>query len=159
MKPWTLLLCAALCCTHALATPDLEAREAALADQLRCVVCQNQTVAESQAPIAQDMRKEIAAQLAQGRSDSEVIAFFEQRYGSFVRYAPPWKPSTWVLWCAPFVVLLGGLLLLWRTLRRRSHATSAPPLSAQERQRAQAWLHPGQHADHSHHATPPKDQP
>ena len=142
MKPWSLALCAALVCPGVFAAQDLEleVREAALAARLRCVVCQNQTVAESQAPIAKDMRKEIAVQLAQGRSDAEVVAFFEQRYGSFVRYAPPWKPSTWVLWCAPFVVLLGGLLLLWRTLRRRHQSVARPGLSPQERARAQAWL-------------------
>jgi len=91
MKPWSLALCAALLSPSVFAAQDLEleAREAALAARLRCVVCQNQTVAESQAPIAKDMRKEIAVQLAQGRSDAEVVAFFEQRYGSFVRYAPP----------------------------------------------------------------------
>lgn len=118
----------------------LQAREAALAAQLRCVVCQNQTVAESQAPIALDMRKEIVHQLEQGRSDAEVVAFFEQRYGTFVRYTPPWRPSTWLLWCLPFVVVLAGLALLWRTLCRRTAAAPATGLTAQERARAQAWL-------------------
>lgn len=120
-------------------TQMLEAREAALAGQLRCVVCQNQTVAESQAPIAQDMRKEIAHQLEQGRSDAEVVAFFEQRYGTFVRYTPPWRPSTWLLWCLPFVALAGGLALLWRTLRQRGQSMQRG-LTPQEREKAQAWL-------------------
>lgn len=139
MKPWILVLCALMACSRASAAEDLEAREAALAAQLRCVVCQNQTVAESQAPIAKDMRRVIGEQLAQGHSDAQVVAFFEQRYGTFVRYTPPWKPSTWLLWCAPFMALAAGLLLLWRSLRQRSHAPRAG-LTAQERARAQAWL-------------------
>ena len=115
-----------------------EAREAALAEQLRCVVCQNQTVAESQAPMAADMRREIRTQLAEGRSDDEVIAFFEQRYGAFVRYDPPWRPSTWLLWCGPFLVALGGLVLLRRSLRTRRG--DSQPLTAEQRRRAQEWL-------------------
>lgn len=143
MKAWTLVMSAALCCSGAWAqSDDLVAREAALAEQLRCVVCQNQTVAESQAPIAKDMRKQIAQQLAQGQSDAQVVAFFEQRYGSFVRYAPPWKSSTWLLWCLPFVAVLGGFALMWRTLHRRIQASS-PGLTQQERQRAATWLAQG----------------
>lgn len=129
-------------------TPMLEAREAALAGQLRCVVCQNQTVAESQAPIAQDMRKEITHQLELGRSDAEVIAFFEQRYGTFVRYTPPWKPSTWLLWCLPFFVLVGGLALLLRTLRQRGKSVQRG-LTPQEREKAQAWLSQKSQSAHS----------
>ena len=117
---------------------ELQDREMALAAQLRCVVCQNQTVAESRAPMAEDMRLEIRSQLEQGRSNDQVIAFFEQRYGAFVRYNPPWKPSTWLLWSGPFLVALGGLALLRRTLRRTrmSHA----PLTPQQRDRARQWL-------------------
>lgn len=121
------------------AADSLAQREAALAAQLRCVVCQNQTVAESQAPIARDMRQEIQAQLAQGRSDAEVVAFFEQRYGSFVRYMPPWRPSTWLLWCGPFLAVLAGLVLLRRTLKQR--AAGPAPLTPAERARARQWLH------------------
>ncbi len=117
---------------------DLQDREMELAAQLRCVVCQNQTVAESRAPMAEDMRLEIRSQLEQGRSNDQVIAFFEQRYGAFVRYNPPWKPSTWLLWSGPFLVALGGLALLRRTLRRTrmSHASLTP----QQRDRARQWL-------------------
>lgn len=139
MKSWALLLCAVLAFGVQAADSTLEARETALAHQLRCVVCQNQTVAESQAPIAKDMRAEIAKQLAQGHSDEEVIAFFEQRYGSFVRYTPPWKPSTWLLWCLPFVVLFAGFVVLYRSLRKRADSGRAS-LSEEERQRAKAWL-------------------
>lgn len=117
---------------------DVQAREMALAAQLRCVVCQNQTVAESQAPMAQDMRREIRSQLEQGLSDADVVSFFEQRYGAFVRYSPPWKTSTWFLWSAPFVLLVLGLLGLRMTLKRRKPPVTT--LSQAQRQRVQAWL-------------------
>lgn len=117
---------------------ELLDREMALAAQLRCVVCQNQTVAESRAPMAEDMRREIRSQLEQGHSNEQVINFFEQRYGSFVRYNPPWKPSTWLLWSSPFLAVLGGFVLLRRTLRQRS--TSHEPLTPQQRDRARQWL-------------------
>ena len=117
---------------------ELLDREMALAAQLRCVVCQNQTVAESRAPMAEDMRREIRNQLEQGHSNEQVINFFEQRYGSFVRYNPPWKPSTWLLWCGPFVAALGGFLLLRRTLRRGRPENT--PLTPAQRERARQWL-------------------
>ncbi|MBF6632028.1 MAG: cytochrome c-type biogenesis protein CcmH [Comamonas sp.] len=139
MRNLVLVLCTALACFSVAAAGSLEEREAALAQQLRCVVCQNQTVAESQAPIAKDMRAEIVSQLSQGRSDEEVVAFFEQRYGTFVRYTPPWKPSTWLLWCTPFIALIGGFVVLWRTLRNRKHVVRNT-LTPQERLRAKAWL-------------------
>jgi cytochrome c-type biogenesis protein CcmH len=97
----------------------LEARESLLAHHLRCVVCQNQTVAESNAPLAADMRQVIREQLRAGRADDEIVAFFEQRYGAFVRYSPPWQPSTWLLWTGPFLVLIVGLTGLALALRRR----------------------------------------
>jgi cytochrome c-type biogenesis protein CcmH len=128
-----------------LATPlhaadDLDAREAHLATQLRCVVCQNQTVAESNAPLAADMRREIRAQLETGRSDRQVIDFFEQRYGAFVHYSPPLKPSTWLLWGAPFLLLAIGSALLLSVLRRRSRRSQSPPLSEEQRARARRLL-------------------
>ncbi len=117
---------------------ELLDREMALAAQLRCVVCQNQTVAESRAPMAEDMRHEIRSPLEQGHSTEQVINFFEQRYGSFVRYNPPWKPSTWLLWSSPFLAALGGFVLLRRTLRQRSMPDE--PLTPQQRDRARQWL-------------------
>ena len=125
---------------------ELLDREMALAAQLRCVVCQNQTVAESRAPMAEDMRREIRSQLEQGHSNEQVINFFEQRYGSFVRYNPPWKPSTWVLWGGPFAVVIAGLLLLRRTLRRRQ--APPPALSDAQRQQVQTWLHQSDGKEH-----------
>lgn len=125
---------------HAATADDLAAREAHLATQLRCVVCQNQTVAESNAPLAADMRREIRTQIESGRSDQEVVDFFEQRYGAFVYYKPPVKPSTWLLWGAPFLFVAGGLLLLLNVVRRRSRDNSLAPLSEEERLRAQRLL-------------------
>lgn len=117
---------------------DVVTREMALAAQLRCVVCQNQTVAESQAPMALDMRREIRSQLEQGLSDAEVVSFFEQRYGAFVRYSPPWKATTWLLWSAPFALLGVGLWGLRMTLKRRKPSVTV--LSTAQRQQVQAWL-------------------
>lgn len=118
----------------------LEAREARLAAQLRCVVCQNQTVAESNAPLAADMRREILSQLEAGRSDPEVIAFFEDRYGAFVHYSPPWQPSTWLLWAGPFLFGVGGVLALVAVLRKRSRRPPEPALTDVQRQQARQLL-------------------
>lgn len=141
MRMLTLLLSLLLATPVYAADPaELEAREARLATQLRCVVCQNQTVAESNAPLAADMRSEIRKQLENGRSDQQVIDFFEQRYGSFVHYRPPFRPATWLLWGAPFLFGLCGLILLLRLLRRRSRAPLAPPLTDEQRAQARRLL-------------------
>ncbi len=97
--------------------PDLERRAAALADQLRCLVCQNQTIADSNAPLALELKKQVRVQLAAGRSEGEVIEFMVQRYGDFVLYRPPVKPLTWLLWGGPLLLLAFGLALLFNTVR------------------------------------------
>jgi len=141
MKAWLALACGVLALSvHA--ADSLEAREARLAARLRCVVCQNQTVAESNAPLAADMRKQIREQLAQGGSDAAVLEFFERRYGSFVRYDAPLRPATWLLWSAPFALLAIGLAVLLRLVARR-RAAVAPPLTTEEKARAAAWLRKG----------------
>lgn len=117
-----------------------EAREARLATLLRCVVCQNQTIAESNAPLAADMRREIRTQLQAGRSDEEVVAFFEQRYGAFVRYAPPLRGSTLLLWGLPFLAGAAGLAALALVLRRRVQARPAAALDGAQRERARRLL-------------------
>lgn len=132
------MLCAAL--ARADAPAELEAREARLAAQLRCVVCQNQTVAESNAPLAADMRREIRTQLQAGRSDGDVIAFFEQRYGAFVHYTPPLRPSTWLLWAGPFVGAAAGIATLLAALRRRGRQAPSAALSAADKARAERLL-------------------
>jgi cytochrome c-type biogenesis protein CcmH len=137
-----LLFAFMLCATLARADvpAELEAREAGLAAQLRCVVCQNQTVSESNAPLAADMRREIRAQLQAGSSDADVVAFFEQRYGAFVHYTPPLRPSTWLLWAGPFVGAAAGLAALIAVLRRRGRQPVAAPLSAVDKARAERLL-------------------
>lgn len=134
------LLCAVvLHAAPAQAQDGLDERELRLASRLRCLVCQNQTLAESNAPLAADMRRQIREQLGQGRSEDEVVAFFERRYGPFVRYDPPFAPATWLLWGAPFALLAAGLAALLRRIARR-HADDPPPLSEAERARAAALL-------------------
>lgn len=121
--------------------PALEQRAEQLAHGLRCLVCQNQSLAESNAPLAHDMRNLIRGQLAEGRSDAQIMRFFEDRYGDFVRYEPPFKPITWLLWLGPFALLVLGFVVLWRTVARRPR--SRPPLTADERARAARYLDTG----------------
>jgi cytochrome c-type biogenesis protein CcmH len=125
--------------------PVLSADQAQRADKLahglRCLVCQNQTLAESNAPLAVDMRKLIRGQLAEGRTDAQIMRFFEDRYGDFVRYDPPFKPITWLLWVGPFALLAVGFLVLVRTLKRRAGVRA--PLTADERARAARFLDSG----------------
>ena len=120
------------------AATDLDKRVSALADELRCLVCQNQTLAESNAPLAVDLRKEMREQLAQGASEREVREFMVARYGDFVLYKPPFKASTAALWLGPFALLLAGAVLLVRRVRRRREPE--PALSAAERERAAKLL-------------------
>lgn len=116
----------------------LERRAQALEKELRCLVCQNQTLAESNAPLAVDLRNQVRAQLAQGKSDSEVIDWLVARYGDFVLYRPPFKATTVLLWAGPFIFMLGGVFLLIRFLRRRR--VPEPQLSQAERAQAAKLL-------------------
>jgi cytochrome c-type biogenesis protein CcmH len=140
MRASLLLFVLGLLLAAPLHADNLEAREARLAMQLRCVVCQNQTVAESNAPLAADMRRVIRTQLESGRSEQQVVEFFEQRYGAFVHYSPPLRPSTWLLWGSPFLLVVAGLALLLTMLRRRSQADRPGPLSDAQRARARRLL-------------------
>lgn len=122
-------------------TPAEQQRADHLAHALRCLVCQNQSLADSNAPLAHDMRKLIHTQLADGRTDAQIMRFFEDRYGDFVRYDPPFKPITWLLWLGPFALLALGFWVLMRTLKRRNG--TRPPLTADERARAARFLDTG----------------
>jgi cytochrome c-type biogenesis protein CcmH len=119
-----------------LADPGLEARARSISQELRCVVCQNQSIDESDAPLARDLRVIVREQLSAGRSDAQTMDYVVARYGNFVLLKPPVEPATWALWAGPFVLLGGGLaaLLLW--LRRRGAAAGAAgeaaPLTAAE---------------------------
>ena len=109
-----------------------------VAHELRCLVCQNQTLADSNAELAVDLRNSIREQLARGASEREVLDFMVARYGDFVLYRPPLKASTLALWAGPFVLLAIGVLLLARRLRRK--APESAPLSEAERTRAAELL-------------------
>ena len=102
------------------ADPALEARLWEVAVELRCLVCQNQTIADSNADLAVDLRNQVREMLRQGKSNREIIDYMTARYGDFVLYRPPVKSTTWLLWFGPAVFLLGGLAILILVLRRRS---------------------------------------
>jgi cytochrome c-type biogenesis protein CcmH len=102
------------------ADPVLEARMTRITAELRCLVCQNQTIADSHSGLADDLRREVREQLAKGASDEQVVQFMTDRYGDFVRYRPPFKAGTALLWIGPGVLLLAALGTLALVLRRRS---------------------------------------
>ena len=104
----------------AAADPALEARMLHIAAELRCLVCQNQTIADSHAGLADDLRRDIREQLARGASDEQVVQYMTERYGDFIRYRPPLTGSTALLWIGPTALLAGGLLVLVLVLRRRA---------------------------------------
>jgi cytochrome c-type biogenesis protein CcmH len=120
---------------------ELEKRVTALSAELRCLVCQNQSIAESNADLAVDLRRQIREQLSRGASERDVMDFMVQRYGDFVLYRPPLKASTVLLWCGPFLLLGLGIFFLVR--RIISGNRQAAPLSDAERARAAALLDRG----------------
>ena len=128
-----------LFCGLALAQEDpaLEKRVRELSSELRCLVCQNQTLADSNAPLAVDLRNQVREQLKSGRSERDVVEFLTARYGDFVLYRPPLKASTLLLWTGPFILLASGLLLLFMRMRRKA---PEPELSAEDRARAAKLL-------------------
>jgi cytochrome c-type biogenesis protein CcmH len=124
-----------------LADPVLEQRARALAKQLRCLVCQNQSIDDSDAELARDLRQIVRERLVAGDSDQEIIAFLTARYGDFVLLKPPVKPATWGLWFGPLAVLLvaaGGIAVYLR--RRGPRDAAGAPLSAEERERLDALM-------------------
>lgn len=98
----------------------LDARLKTLENELRCLVCQNQTLAESNAPLAEDLRKEVRSLAVAGKSDDDIRAYLVARYGDFVLYNPPVKPTTYALWLGPFLLLAAGIVIWLRILRRRA---------------------------------------
>jgi len=120
--------------------PVVAKREVELAKQLRCLVCQNETIADSRAGLAQDLRQKLREQMAAGKSDAEIIAFMTDRYGDFVLYRPPLKATTVLLWVGPFLLLALGLLIGWRVVRMRTRSAPPAPLSAADRERAERLL-------------------
>lgn len=120
--------------------PVLEKRVMALAEDLRCLVCQNETLAGSNAPLAVDLRQQIREQMKAGRSDQEIIAFMTERYGDFVLFRPPVKTTTYLLWFGPFLLLAAGIGVQLLYLKRRRRRAADKPLSEAERKRVEALL-------------------
>jgi cytochrome c-type biogenesis protein CcmH len=104
--------------------PEDEARYQELIEELRCLVCQNQNIADSSAPLAKDLRSQVLEMINEGKSDAQIKTFMTDRYGDFVLYAPPVKSSTWVLWFGPAAILAGGMVFFIVTLRRRMSLAS-----------------------------------
>jgi len=124
-----------------LADPALEARARTISKQLRCVVCQNQSIDDSDAPLARDLRVIVREQLSAGKSDAQTMDFVVERYGHFVLLKPPFEPATWALWLAPlFVLLAGGIGVLRYLGGRRRLAGAGDDLTPDERARVDALL-------------------
>jgi cytochrome c-type biogenesis protein CcmH len=150
MKRLLVLLLAALACTLALAKeaapladdPVVEQRLIAISEEMRCLVCQNESLAGSRAELAQDLRRELRELIRAGKTDAEIEEFMVSRYGDFVLYRPPVKPTTWLLWAGPFVLMIGGVIALLVYLRRRGQAVAGgdAALSDDDRKRVQALL-------------------
>ena len=124
------------------ANPALEKRVMALSEELRCLVCQNQTIADSHAELAIDLRNQVREQLAAGRTDKEVTDYMVQRYGDFVLYRPPVKGITWLLWFGPFALMIGGIGMLGLKLARRRPQADELPQDQLERAAQLLGTHP-----------------
>jgi cytochrome c-type biogenesis protein CcmH len=115
-------------------------RAVELSEHLRCLVCQNQTIADSNAELAQDLRRQVREQIKQGRSDEQIVSFMVQRYGDFVLYKPPVKGTTLLLWFGPALLLLVGFFVLMRNVRVRAKHVDSRPLSDEQHAQASALL-------------------
>ncbi len=145
-----LLLAAALCAPGPTAVaadavpterdPIAAQRAVRLGEKLRCLVCQNQTIGDSNAELAVDLRRQVHEQIAAGRTDQEIIDYMVTRYGDFVLYQPPLKATTLLLWGGPALLLLAGALAMAGVVRSRRRAPEATPLTAEERERAARLL-------------------
>lgn len=152
MKYLYALALALLCCASAGAKeatlladdPVVEQRLIAISEELRCLVCQNESLAGSRADLAQDLRRELRGLIKQGKTDAEIKEFLVSRYGDFVLYRPPVKPTTWLLWAGPFGLMAVGVVALFVYLRRRNAAITSEVLTDEERQRVQALLQEGE---------------
>ncbi len=111
-----------------------------LSEKLRCLVCQNQSIADSSAELAQDLRRQIREQVAAGKTDDEIVAYMVARYGDFVLYEPPVKSSTALLWAGPALLVVVGFAVLARLVRTRRTEPASPPLTPEERERAARLL-------------------
>ena len=120
--------------------PVVEARLIAISEELRCLVCQNESLAASRAELADDLRREVRKLIHDGKTDAEIRDYLVARYGDFVLYRPPVKPTTWLLWFGPFVILAGAVVGLIAYLRRRASRLAPATLSDEQKAAAQALL-------------------
>ena len=120
--------------------PVTEQRLISISEEMRCLVCQNESLAGSRSDLANDLRREIRTLIKEGKSDEQIRSFMVERYGDFVLYRPPVKPITWLLWIGPFVILLVGIGFLFSYLRRRNANVTAKELTAEENQKIDALL-------------------
>jgi len=125
------------------ADPVTNKRAVQLGEKLRCLVCQNQSIEESNAELAVDLRRQIREMIAQGRSDANIIDFMVQRYGDFVLYQPPFNAATLLLWLGPGLLFATGLGVLIYNLRRRRAQRDEQPLTADQQQQAERLLAAG----------------
>lgn len=125
--------------THVFDSPEDEARYQTLTEELRCLVCQNQNLADSNAELAQDLRRQTYDMVQAGKSNEEIVAYMVERYGDFVLYRPPLRTSTLLLWAGPFLILAVGVAILLGFIRARAREDS-PELSAEEIARAEQLL-------------------
>lgn len=148
MKYWLALLLALQCvfstyageATPMAEDPVVEQRLIVISEELRCLVCQNESLAGSRADLALDLRREIRTLIKAGKTDAEIMDFMVNRYGDFVRYRPPVKPVTWMLWFGPFLLLIGAVVVLIRMVRANQRSSAAPTLDPAQREKAQSLL-------------------
>ena len=127
--------------------PVVEQRLNAISEELRCLVCQNESLAGSRADLALDLRRELRGLIKQGKTDAEIRDFMVTRYGDFVLYRPPMKPSTWLVWIGPFLLVVIGVVALFMYLRRRNAESGPVALTEEEHKRAQALLQSASQGD------------
>lgn len=120
--------------------PVVEQRMITISEELRCLVCQNESLAGSRADLAQDLRRELRTLIKANKSDQEIMEYMVSRYGDFVRYRPAVKPVTYLLWFGPFILLIGALFFLVRMVRRKQNGAVAPTLDPAQRKKAQSLL-------------------
>lgn len=144
-----LLICATLLCFRASFAKDaaplaqdpvMEQRLISISEEMRCLVCQNESLAGSRSDLANDLRREIRTLIQEGKSDDQIRTFMVERYGDFVLYRPPVKPITWLLWIGPFVILAIGIAGLLMYLRRRNQSVPNTILTEADNQKIDALL-------------------
>jgi len=120
--------------------PELERRITKLTEELRCPVCQSESISGSTAELAADLRRQVREQVKAGKTDQEIVAFMTARYGDYITYKPPLTWRTYLLWFGPFILLAGGLVAFYRYIKQRRELIIEEPLSAADRKRAEALL-------------------